>query len=647
MKQRADIQALRGWAVLLVVLDHARLDVVPAGYLGVDIFFVISGFLITGIISRSVEAGTFSFSDFYLRRARRILPAAYATLILTALGAIWFLTSLEFADLRSQILGALTFTINFVLLQQVDYFANEATTKPLLHMWSLAIEEQFYLLLPALMVMTPRQYWRPALLVLLSASLVGCLALSVNNPSEAFYLLPTRAWELLLGSALAVFATSWARHQRAWRFWFWPALSGLAVIPCVEFGMPHPGLQALAICLCAAIVLLARRDGLGHSLGTSALARLGDISYALYLVHWPVAVFVFSSYLAEPTLTVKLVVIAVSLACAIAMYFFVEQPARHRLFQVADWRAPAAAVGGALAVIAAYGTAAAATRNDARFIELRKINLGLDAACNFAKESFSPLPVCATSDNPDTLLWGDSYAMHLADGLQASKVKFLQATQSECAPLANMAPQNWRRGVSEQRSRDCIGFNADVLLYAIATPSIRNIILASPWATTSGFEIFTLTNGGQPKVRRSEIEGSLQALASIVTPLKAAGKNVLIVEPPPTIGVDLSRCIERSLTGKIAVSPPPRCALDKAETQLVMRSQLEFVRQAEKKLGVRILRLADVLCISGYCETMAHGLPIYRDKGHLSREGSKIVFSRIKMSDYLKQVGEPLQQSLR
>lgn len=149
---RTDIQALRGLAVLLVVLYHLRIGSAQAGYLGVDVFVVISGFLLTTLIGSAIHAGRFSWSTFYSRRAKRLLPAAYATILLTALAAPWFLGRQELADLASQIGGAVTFSANFVLWRQTGYFAGAGDLKPLLHMWSLAVEEQFYLLLPLAMV---------------------------------------------------------------------------------------------------------------------------------------------------------------------------------------------------------------------------------------------------------------------------------------------------------------------------------------------------------------------------------------------------------------------------------------------------------------------------------------------------------------
>jgi peptidoglycan/LPS O-acetylase OafA/YrhL len=156
---RTDIQALRGFAVLVVLLYHARLGPTKGGYLGVDVFFVISGFLITGLIARSLDSGSFSFFGFYYRRAKRLLPAAYVTFFVTALLAPVFLTEIELNEFKRQLIAAVLLVGNIELWQQTGYFDGGAESKPLLHVWSLAVEEQFYMILPAALFLLPRKMW--------------------------------------------------------------------------------------------------------------------------------------------------------------------------------------------------------------------------------------------------------------------------------------------------------------------------------------------------------------------------------------------------------------------------------------------------------------------------------------------------------
>jgi len=226
---RADIDGLRAVAVILVVIFHAFPEALPGGFIGVDIFFVISGFLITGIIVREMEQGRFSLAGFYARRIRRIFPALVFVLsTVLALGWFWMLPA-AYEQLSGDVLASASFLPNFALMLQSGYFDIEAGKKPLLHLWSLGIEEQFYLLWPLLLLLAARVRLGllTAAVVVGLASFVLNVALIDTRPVATFYLPLTRAWELLAGAALAI---DWRRFSQTTRAANWRAIIGLALV---------------------------------------------------------------------------------------------------------------------------------------------------------------------------------------------------------------------------------------------------------------------------------------------------------------------------------------------------------------------------------------------------------------------------------
>lgn len=280
---RQDIQFLRGYAVAIVILAHAKLSPV-AGHLGVDIFFVISGYLITRMLQIQLSEGQFSFREFYTRRAKRLLPAAYATFLLTSFASPFFLTSVELTAYWDQLVGALLFSSNIVLSQQSGYFDSSAELKPLLHIWSLSLEEQYYFCLPLILLVIRRRYWPQVTLGLLFFSTVLCAYWMTKNPSYAFYMLPTRAWELSIGSIVALLRLDDPNPQPIFRLTFWPCLAALLIVPFAPTGLPHPGLDATIICLSTAIVIINGKKFFENFTLTRLTSWIGNASYSLYLV---------------------------------------------------------------------------------------------------------------------------------------------------------------------------------------------------------------------------------------------------------------------------------------------------------------------------------------------------------------------------
>jgi peptidoglycan/LPS O-acetylase OafA/YrhL len=322
---RPDIQILRGLAVSLVILEHAAAGLIPGGFLGVDIFFVISGFLMTKLILTDLDAGSFSFGAFYARRARRLLPAAYTTILVTLVAAPALIDPHELRDLAFQAVGAFTFTTNLVLWRQTDYFGSGAGLKPLLHLWSLSLEEQYFLLLPALLVFTPGRLRIAAVAGAVAVSMVLCLWFIQRSPSAAFYFLPFRAWELGFGS-LAALSMRAGWHLPLNRTLVTAAAAILLLVPCLAGQGGHPGWPAFVVCTATVVILLTR--GVPTYRALASLGLVGDRSYSLYLVHWPVFAFANNIWLTPLPSTVAALLLVICLVAAEAQYRWVEIPFR-------------------------------------------------------------------------------------------------------------------------------------------------------------------------------------------------------------------------------------------------------------------------------------------------------------------------------
>lgn len=631
---RTDIQALRGLAVLLVILQHARAGFIPGGWLGVDVFFVISGYLITGMLAREAAQGGIRFGAFYFRRARRLLPAAYVTFAVTAVLAWLLLDAAEWQDFTAQLAGAVAFTANFVLLGQTGYFAHSAELKPLLHVWSLAVEEQYYLLLPALMAGLPRRSWVPVHAVLVAGSLALCLWWEARQPDAAFYLLPARMWELGIGSLLALLPAGPAVRAMARRL-FLPACAALLLVPLMW--LPLPRVAAIAVvCVATALVILRRHPALDDRPIPNALARVGDASYSLYLVHWPVFAFLHNAYAGDPSFgqpssVVLASCVAASLLLGFALHRWVEEPLRHAQPRSPRRWAATALVFSALLVVVPSGIAArsVATSTDAAsrvdFTRLRQDNLGFGSACEGYRRFDAPA-ACRNTAAPRVLLWGDSFAMQLADGLAATaRGGVLQATKSACGPVLGMA-QVTHGGYTREYARDCIEFNDSVLTYLLATPSIDTVVLSAAFFPYFDPQRRLLVREGEALVMRAPDRGLAErGLAATIGRIRAIGKRVVIVAPAPSNGFDYTHCVERRLANRSLFGRFLDCDIPYRQYRDSKRGLLDFLARVGRVARVEVVSMEPALCDGKACRTMLGDVVVYRDEGHLSHAGSVAV----------------------
>lgn len=616
---RVDIQALRGLAVLLVVFFHAHTPRIDGGYLGVDIFFVISGYLITSQVAKSVSSGNFTFIDFYSRRALRLFPAAYVVFIACFALAPWLLNSVEWGDFLAQLAGAVMFVANIVLWQQTDYFSPTAEYKVLLHTWSLSIEEQYYLLLPATLVFVKPKYWLGGAIVITVLSLALYSLTIGSKPISAFFWLPTRAWELGIGSALALICLKTPVKTPNWLCVV--AVCVLLIIPVFPLQTgAHNEITILLVCLAAAVVISANAGWVNNNPVSRVLAAFGTISYSLYLVHWPVFSFLHNANIAEYlSLPARIFGLIVSVLLAIVLYRTVEQSFRvtGKDTVVPVKKLIALLFVSALLIVATLVTMKSLSHSE--FSHRMRFNFGISDQCN--EHNFDKIAECRTSDEPEILLWGDSFAMHLGSGIaQTPGSEMIQATFSACAGVKDIALVRPPREVVAW-SRRCADYNKRVLEYLSGAESIKIVIMASQWSYF--FNEQSIFHRPSDKILPEYgASAVVPYIKSTVEEIRELGKAVVFVEPPPWGDFDFGRCHERKRTGKLSFGAGKECLLTREAADRVRVQTDALMDLLNKDEVVPMLKTRDLLCDDKQCKTVIDDVILYRDHSHFSYEGS-------------------------
>lgn len=646
MKYRPDIDGLRAVAILPVVLYHAGFPGISGGFIGVDVFFVISGFLITSIVATEIRENRFSLLRFYERRARRIVPAL-AAVVMATLAAGWFiLLPSEFKDLGQSALATAVFLSNVYFSLKLDYFAPAAEFAPLLHTWSLAVEEQFYLFFPPLLVFlfgwfgSRLTVW--AVLGLSALSLAAAVVMLPGRPDWVFYLIFFRAWELGIGALLALYRLPTPSHPVPREI---IGLAGLAaiLIPVVlyEASTPFPGLAALPPVLGTAALIYVGSNPSGSAVNKSLshpfCVWIGLISYSLYLWHWPI-LSLLRVMREDVYLPLSLGVAAVVLSMALAWlsYKFIEQPFRAKPPTGFSQKTILSLASFALLAMIVLGGLLHATNGVPNRIapDIRAIADVAQDQNPDRPQCFNALPsqgLCSLGppipdgEAIDFLVWGDSHAEAMRYGFDLAAKEAGQsglfAGASACPPI--------RQIIRTPELQSCTEMNQSVWTFLQERSDAPLVVLAARWPLSVQGSRYRQEAGspvvldwsGPPEKRPSNGENTSifeAGLTATVEDILSTGRRVVVIGSIPEVGWNVPRLLARKEMIGAMLEPP---SLTEADFDRRAGSTERILSKlAERYEDVEYLRLSDLFCADGVCSIASEdGLPLYRDDDHISR----------------------------
>jgi peptidoglycan/LPS O-acetylase OafA/YrhL len=632
-KYRPDIDGLRAVAVLGVLLFHAGFGF-SGGYTGVDVFFVISGFLITRLIQQEVQAGTFSLAVFWERRIRRILPALVVMVGCTLAAGTMLLVPTDLAELAESSIAQALMGANVYFWQHAGYFDGPTELKPLLHTWSLAVEEQFYLVFPLLIVACRRLPTRPWLAVLCGLSL-GSFALSVWGTyafsSATFYLLPTRAWELAAGAVLANLPPHWKPSRKLAEPLAYLGMAGIAFSYfCYSSTTRFPGVAALVPCLGTALVIgssTGRLTSLGRMLALRPLVLVGLISYSLYLWHWPILALLRYRIDEQLPPAVRLVAVTLSVVLAILSWRFIEQPFR-RARGVSRARVFQAAIATSVGMLAISGFILGMEGFPSRFPEdSLKFVEGIDAPRRFKTRHAETviadqLPLLGDLSDPEVsfLVWGDSHAMVAGDLLEHLAAKYrlkgVAACRSGTAPLLG----TWR----PSEDPDALEWNQAVI-DLVKRKRFPHVLLIARWesyvegrpdGSLKTLIVDEQSRGLSPAESKQVMRRSLRRT---IAELEETGATVWIMRQVPLQARTPVQLITEATRRK---QPIPQTGVDRSQ-HLARQANANEVLSEFASANVHILD-PDAFCFdeAGRSRVAGEGRSYYCDADHLSRHGA-------------------------
>ncbi|HEX8596366.1 MAG TPA: acyltransferase family protein [Pseudomonas sp.] len=655
LSYRPEIDGLRAVAVIPVILFHAGLQWFSGGFVGVDVFFVISGYLITSIILAEMLAGKFSLVNFYERRARRILPALFVMMLICLPMAWLILDPPDFKYFSKSLVAVPTFSSNILFWKESGYFDATAELKPLLHTWTLAVEEQYYLFFPLLLM----AFWGLGRKWILAILLVGALASltfsqlgAVNDSTATFYLLHARAWELLVGSFIA-FYFSWRPRQadHAGMLNQGATVTGVLLIAYAvvvfDNSTPFPGLHALVPTLGAALIIVFAnpKTWVGRVLGSRVLVMIGMISYSAYLWHQPIFAFARQSSLIEPGLTLMLGLAVLSLIMAYLSWRFIEQGFRQKnrvnRQQIFSYGAFASVLFIAVGMAGYVNNGFSQRFNVDPAVLQAFTDPDVRNRCdqNYDGKGWN-IDFClfgAANPNitPDAAVFGDSHAEALLptfDALAREGGKtIVHIGLGGCPPLldVDVANGNYEQGV-------CSKLAARELEY-VKQHNIRKVVLISRWTLyTDGdydkkkmTEYFLISAQSQEKSREASRAVFKQALDNTIEAYRQAGAEVFIVAQvpqqlinPKNLYYRLAREASETEEEKLRVVSELSVSFSKHENLQRFTRSLFELDSAQNR--IQLVTLDNEFCKNQLC-LVGDLSSYYKDFNHLNANGAHLI----------------------
>lgn len=636
MNYRSDIDGLRTIAVFVVILNHAGFTFFSGGFVGVDVFFVLSGFLITSIIYPKIVEQNFSIGWFLSRRIKRLMPVLFFIITITMIAFTIVMLPQDLMKFYRSIIWVLLYAGNFFMwIHHGGYFDGNSQEAPLLHTWSLAVEEQYYFVWPIMLIMSIKLFG-PKLTSWFSVAIFIALTVFSQWGTEvtvgaAYYLLPTRFFELLLGSCLAIF---WQRLPITGKIVHnLLSIIGLGLIIGSALILTEhssfPGYNALYPTIGAALLIYSQKGFINKLLATRPMVFTGNISYSLYLWHWPI--FALMRYMSiDLTFPIQLLCITITYILSIFSYYYIEQPFRKSRINsftpvaIKFYAIPTLV----LVLVSMYGIGQQGyqSRFEPKIVEMEHaLNTHSSEsrkACHSAFRDHQRLPVnsCIIGEKSDSnimkgvFIFGDSHANHIvpfvSELIKDADTWGQDYTLDRCLPIVGL---NW--GGSLYKAERCKERNYKALQH-IQDNGFKYVVMAASWPGIGTNRIFSDVDRVTNNLQKTRLFES--KLLNSVELIMETGAIPVLVEDTPTLAGKSPKCPIKKLVFNDSLD----CDISLEANTFISDA---FSKIKNKYPQVIIIKPSELYCDKGTCTMELSGLPLYRDDDHLNEEGAKVL----------------------